>query len=71
MHGQHRLTNVATDGTGADFMQEVITFYNNSRIHHVILEKISLAMLPNTYLVEVITMILSPSLQFRQVLKKL
>ncbi|XP_018371210.1 PREDICTED: hormone receptor 4 [Trachymyrmex cornetzi] len=23
MHGHHRLTNVATDGTGADFMQEV------------------------------------------------
>ncbi|EZA59806.1 Hormone receptor [Ooceraea biroi] len=23
MHGQHRLTNVGTDGTGADFMQEV------------------------------------------------
>ncbi|KAL0112266.1 hypothetical protein PUN28_011961 [Cardiocondyla obscurior] len=23
MHGQHRLTNIATDGTGAEFMQEV------------------------------------------------
>ncbi|KYN05493.1 Hormone receptor 4 [Cyphomyrmex costatus] len=23
MHGHHRLTNIATDGTGADFMQEV------------------------------------------------
>lgn len=25
MHGQHKFTNVGTDGTGADFMQEVIT----------------------------------------------
>lgn len=29
MHGQHRLTNVGTDGTSADFMQEVIELYTN------------------------------------------
>lgn len=31
MHGQHRLTNVGTDGTGADFMQEVrFTIYKRT-----------------------------------------
>jgi len=37
MHGQHRLTNAGTDGTGADFMQEVIIFLKIYIHIHVII----------------------------------
>lgn len=39
MHGQHRLTNVGTDGTGADFMQEVCFTIIYKRTRHKYIAK--------------------------------